>query len=104
MIIIRVHSQCSVCFMVTYSSLNWNILRSTDGLNFTNIGTKSATGTPSTTTNYTFTDATPAIGVNFYQLELVSSGGIPLQKSKVITVKLLNSGNPNSGKLPNYGK
>jgi parallel beta-helix repeat protein len=49
----------------------FNIERSSDGRNFTSIGTAKAAGFSSTDINYTFTDAAPLTGINYYRLALV---------------------------------
>jgi hypothetical protein len=48
-----------------------SIERSSDGRNFTTIGTVKAAGFSSTDIHYTFTDATPLTGLNYYRLALV---------------------------------
>jgi hypothetical protein len=55
------------------SSASFNITRSADAVNFSTIGTIIATGTPSTAASYSFTDASPLTGTNFYRLELVNT-------------------------------
>jgi protocatechuate 3,4-dioxygenase beta subunit len=51
--------------------LRYEVERSTDRLNYTTIGTVSAAGLSS----YSFTDYTPAKGVNFYRLKMVEMTG-----------------------------
>jgi hypothetical protein len=64
------------------NSISYNVTRSSDAVNFTTIGTITATGTPSTPTSYTFTDAAPLTGTTFYRLEQVTST-LPVQKSSI---------------------
>ncbi len=64
------------------NGVSYNITRSDDAVNFTTIGTVTATGSSSTTASYSFTDATPLTGVNFYRLELVHTSG-PVEKSLI---------------------
>jgi len=49
----------------------FSIERSSDGKNFTSIGTVKAAGFSSTDINYSFTDAAPLTGVNYYRLAQV---------------------------------
>ncbi len=49
----------------------FEIQKSTDGVNFARIGTVDAAGTSLTTLSYTFEDASPAIGNNYYRLRMV---------------------------------
>ncbi len=49
--------------------------RSSDGLNFTQIGEIKGNGTTNTPHNYTFTDATPALKINYYRLRQTDFNG-----------------------------
>jgi Concanavalin A-like lectin/glucanases superfamily len=51
------------------NSHDFNIQRSTDGVNYVSIGDVPAAGNSSTPTNYTFTDVAPANGMNYYRLK-----------------------------------
>jgi len=53
----------------------FEIQKSTDGLNFARIGEVDAAGTSLVTLSYTFEDATPAIGNNYYRLRMVDLDG-----------------------------
>lgn len=64
------------------NQLNWStsqelntasfiIEKSTDGRNFSSIGTLAATGNSNTQRNYGFTDFHPAPGINYYRLRIV---------------------------------
>ncbi|HEX9150481.1 MAG TPA: discoidin domain-containing protein, partial [Flavobacterium sp.] len=65
------------------NSVRYDISRSADGLNFTTIGSVNTAGTTNTETNYSFTDASPLTGRNYYRLELATTDG-PVQKSNTI--------------------
>lgn len=47
----------------------------TDGRNFTAMGEVTAAGNSATNINYSFTDYTPVMGVNFYRLKVVERNG-----------------------------
>ncbi|HEY4205856.1 MAG TPA: LamG domain-containing protein [Puia sp.] len=51
------------------NSKQFIIERSTDGSQFSDIGTLDAAGTSHTLKTYSFTDATPATGVNYYRIK-----------------------------------
>jgi len=57
------------------NSSHFEIQRSTDGLNFENIGWKSSAGFSSSITNYEFIDESPVIGTNYYRLKQVDFNG-----------------------------
>jgi len=70
----------------TQSQLNWvtaseqnnmgfDILKSTNGIQWTKIGFVAGSGNSGADISYTFTDLTPARGVNFYQLKQVDFDG-----------------------------
>jgi hypothetical protein len=80
----------------TSTVLSWNtaserdnagftIERSTDATTFTAIGNVKGNGTTSTAHNYTFTDATPSNGVNYYRLRQADLNGKETM-SKVVAV------------------
>lgn len=54
---------------------HFNVQRSTDGSNYTSIGTVQAQGDASATQQYSFTDSKPAEGTNYYRIEAVSTDG-----------------------------
>jgi hypothetical protein len=51
------------------SNSSFDVERSTDGKNFLQIGSVQGAGTTKTETNYSFTDQTPAVGINYYRLK-----------------------------------
>ncbi len=53
----------------------FEIQKSTDGLNFARIGAVDAAGESLLTLSYTFEDATPALGNNYYRLRMVDLDG-----------------------------
>jgi hypothetical protein len=53
------------------NSLNFTVERSTNGVNFSSIGEMPAAGNSSTPKDYSFTDAEPAQGINYYRLKEV---------------------------------
>lgn len=65
---------------------HFDIERSTDGINFSYIGKINAAGNSSDKLSYTFTDASPATGTNFYRLKLADTDGTS-SFSRVIAVK-----------------
>ncbi len=52
------------------NSNNFNVQRSADGLNWTNIATIKAAGFSSVPVNYSFSDAAPAKGANLYRVRI----------------------------------
>jgi hypothetical protein len=65
---------------------NFTVERSTDGINFTAIGTVSAAGNSSSKKNYSFTDKNPANNTNFYRLKSTDLDG-KWETSNIITIK-----------------
>ncbi|MBN9380070.1 MAG: FG-GAP repeat protein [Chitinophagaceae bacterium] len=57
------------------NSDHFDIEHSTDGINFSSIGQVAAAGNSSLKTDYSFTDATPAVGANYYRLKMVDRDG-----------------------------
>jgi len=51
------------------NSKEFIIQRSTDGVHFSDLGSVAAAGTSHTTKTYTYTDATPATGTNYYRIK-----------------------------------
>lgn len=70
------------------NTASFDIQRSGDNQAFTSIGTVVAQGNKSTTTDYTFTDASPLNGNNYYRLKMVDLDG----KSTYSKTVLLNFG------------
>jgi uncharacterized delta-60 repeat protein len=64
----------------------FEIERSADGVNFTSIGTVTASGNSSSVRNYTFTDAQPLQNINFYRLKIVNSDR-SANYSRIVTVR-----------------
>ncbi|HEY0110736.1 MAG TPA: delta-60 repeat domain-containing protein, partial [Fibrella sp.] len=64
----------------------FEIERSADGVNFTSIGTVTASGNSSSVRNYTFTDAQPLQSINFYRLKIVNSDR-SVNYSRIVTVR-----------------
>ena len=62
------------------------IQQSTDGSSFTDKGTVNAIGIGAN--NYSFTDATPTLGINYYRLKMVDKDG-SFSYSKVVSVQLI---------------
>jgi len=54
---------------------HFEILRSTDGINFTQIGEKTGNGSTQQMSNYSFIDKLPLAGVNYYKLKQVDLDG-----------------------------
>lgn len=73
---------------------NFEILRSTDGKSFKNIGTVDGAGDSDTQRDYSFTDANPFGGTNYYQLKQIdfdgrnSNSAIIAVNSKIATAQL----------------
>ena len=63
----------------------FGIERSTDGIDFKNIGEVKGSGTTNTVKDYTFVDAKPETGVNYYRLRQVDFDGKETL-SKVVSV------------------
>lgn len=53
----------------------FTLQRSTDGLQFTSIGTEAATGNNSIHEDYSYTDHSPLRGINYYRLAMVNAVG-----------------------------
>lgn len=71
-------SNTTVLTWLTASESNnqgFTIERSTDGTTYTAIGNVKGNGTTSAVQNYTFTDATPSNGVNYYRLRQADFNG-----------------------------
>jgi len=57
------------------NSESFSIERSTDGINYTQIGTVHAAGYSNQQTNYQFVDVAPAYGINHYRLKQIDKDG-----------------------------
>ncbi len=53
----------------------FQILKSTNGVNFSQIATVKGNNNSQSTSNYSFTDAKPSVGTNYYQLKQVDNDG-----------------------------
>lgn len=67
------------------NSSHFNIERSTDGYNFNSIGRVNAAGYSATESKYSFTDAFPVEGKNFYRLVMTDKDG-SFQYSKIVVI------------------
>jgi hypothetical protein len=63
----------------------FNVERSSNGQNFQVIGRVSASGNSTNTVKYTFTDATPLTGINYYRLTMVDKDNAR-EFSKIVAV------------------
>jgi dienelactone hydrolase len=57
------------------NSSRFDIMRSTDGINFTIAGTVTSKGSAGSTTTYTFNDNNPPYGITYYRLSQVDKDG-----------------------------
>jgi hypothetical protein len=57
------------------NSKYFSVERSSDGVNFSSIGQVNALGTSSVAKTYSFTDAKPTVGTNYYRLRMVDKDG-----------------------------
>ena len=72
---------------------HFEVNRSTDGANFNTIDKVNGNGTIATVNNYSYTDNSPAAGVNYYQLKQIDFDG-KYTVSKVVSAKVgLNQSN-----------
>lgn len=65
--------------------------RSTNGFTYTEIGRVAGHGTSSQTNNYTFTDASPAQGTNYYRLKQTDYNGVS-EYFGIVVVEVLTNG------------
>ena len=72
------------------NNMQFNIERSTNGVNFTSIGTVKGSGTTTKANNYTFTDETP-LSISYYRLQSVDFDG-KAQASNIVSVFRSTSG------------
>ena len=66
--------------------------RSTDGINFSAIGTFAGSAVNVAAANYSFSDEKPLAGTNYYRIQLTEATG----RSIYSAVKLINNGNNNN--------
>lgn len=83
------------------NSERFDIERSTDGENWTRIGTEAAQGNTHTLTEYAFLDATPQPGLNYYRLHMIDLDGSS-ERSSIVSAEWkagapLCHPNPNDG-------
>ena len=72
---------------------HFEVNRSTDGANFNTVDKVNGNGTTATVNNYSYTDNSPAAGVNYYQLKQIDFDG-KSTLSKVVSAKVgLNQSN-----------
>ena len=74
------------------NSSHFEIERSTDGINFTRIGTIAAAGNSSNAKNYAFNDMHPVTGINYYRLKMMDKDG-KFVYSNIKTVNVNIKGN-----------
>jgi|GEM_PF-1117737 len=91
------------------NSDRFDVERSTDGINFSPIGTVKAKGTSSVTSHYVSADPLPVKGMNYYRLKMIDKDGayiysktiaIQVNKAEDMTVKIMP--NPFTSKLDIY--
>jgi len=68
------------------NSLSFSLMRSSDGINFSEIGSIDAAGTSLSPTDYVFRDESPLVGFSYYQLEMEDYSG-HIDQSDVIDVQ-----------------
>jgi len=66
----------------------FTVLHATDGVNFKAIGTVKGNSNGNAATNYSFTDANPAAGINYYQLQITGDPGTRTTYSDIAMVNL----------------
>ncbi|MCX6316708.1 MAG: T9SS type A sorting domain-containing protein [Bacteroidetes bacterium] len=72
--------------LIEQNTSHFDIERSTDGITFTPIGRVAAAGNSSDKRSYTWIDANPANGTNFYRLKMADTDGTFTQ-SRIIAVQ-----------------
>lgn len=68
------------------NTLEYQILRSSNGIDFSTIGSVQAAGNSSSVKDYRFTDAQPFSGLNFYRLRVMNANGTT-GLSKIVAVR-----------------
>lgn len=79
---------------------HFEIEHSADGRNFEYIGKVNGAGESQTLLQYTFTDESPAVGLNYYRLKQVDFDG-QFEYSKVVSVSLDRKGGSDMEVFPN---
>ncbi|OQP64308.1 hypothetical protein A3860_20255 [Niastella vici] len=69
----------------------FTVLHATDGINFTTIGTVKGNSNGNAATNYSFTDANPAPGINYYQLQITGDPGTRTTYSSIVSVNITDA-------------
>jgi hypothetical protein len=80
------------------NNTSFNIQRSANGSDFTNIGAVKGNGTKTTVSDYTFTDNAPLNGINYYRLEQLDVDGKATLSKNVAVV----NGSSKAGLLKLY--
>lgn len=70
------------------ANISFTILHSTDGINYTSIGTVNGTGNANKATNYSFTDANAVPGKNYYQLQMSGDATSRISYSSIVWVNM----------------
>jgi hypothetical protein len=83
------------------NSDNFIVERSTDGVQFENIGTVKAAGMSSSPLNYSWVDRNPVKGIAYYRLKQIDNAG---KSSSSETVKVVfNNSKPGNIEIENFG-
>ncbi len=79
---------------VTWTTLSeknnshFNVQRSHNGSDFSNIGKIAGLGTSTISHNYEFIDKAPEVGINYYRLEQVDLDGTSLEHPSIVTANI----------------
>lgn len=73
------------------SNSHFEVLRSTNGNDFSAIGTVKGNGTSTTINNYQFVDKKPTQGVNYYKLKQVDVNGNTTENKEFVALKGINA-------------
>jgi hypothetical protein len=74
------------------NSNNFTVERSSDGSNWTDIGTIKAKGFSSTVSDYSFTDLSPLNGVTYYRLRIMNlDGDVGLTETRIVRLSIEKS-------------
>ncbi len=85
------------------NSKNFEVQRSVDGVTFNTLGNVAAKGNSTVTSNYSFIDAEPVIGINYYRLKQVDING-KFVLTPVKSVKFDNNTQSDVSLFPNPAK
>lgn len=66
----------------------FTVQHSTDGVNYTTIGAVKGNSNGNTATDYSFTDANAAAGINYYQLQITGDAGTRTTYSGIVLVNI----------------